>query len=46
MTRKDIQDEEFKLAVDKYIKSDDKLEQRKGKKKRWWFTWWLWGDGD
>lgn len=46
MTQKDIQDEEFRLAVYKYSKSDDKLEQRKVKKKRWWFTWWLWGDGD
>jgi hypothetical protein len=46
MTRKDIQDEEFRLAIDRYIKSDDKLEQRKVKKKRWWFMWWLWGDGD
>ncbi len=46
MTQKEIQDEEFRLAMNKYDESENKLEKKDGKKKRWWFTWWLSDDGD
>ncbi len=45
MTQKEIQDEEFMIGINKYIKSDNKVELRKDKKKRWWFVWWLNSDG-
>jgi hypothetical protein len=46
MTQKEIQDEEFMAGINKYIKSENKIEIRQDKRKRWWFVWWLKSDGD
>jgi hypothetical protein len=46
MTQKEIQDEEFMVGINKYVKSENKIELRNDKKKRWWFIWWLKNDGD
>jgi hypothetical protein len=45
MTEKEIQDEEFEVGINKYIKSENKIELRQDKRKRWWFVWWLKSDG-
>ncbi|MCP4632637.1 MAG: hypothetical protein GY855_06900, partial [candidate division Zixibacteria bacterium] len=45
MTEEEIQDEEFRVALNKYENGNVKLVQFKAKKKRWWFTWWL-GSGN
>jgi hypothetical protein len=51
MTQKEIQDNEFRIAMTKYDKGDVKLVQKKDNnnkswwKQRWWYSWFL-GDTD